>query len=221
MKTIFQITSPLNPSEVRLWGGLAKAQEQVGSYSVFPLGKAGMGQNNGLVKTPLTQSDGMERNRQHIIGLGQIDLEGGLICQDCHAGRAGQASAEFQCKDERRDRRLVEKQGAGKIEGILLLETITAEVIVTAGKREATKRATGRTDIGNCGQATGTKERRPGPLQPPLASQTDRGEEQILQCLEIRGHHLPAPCRYILVIMALPKAEQDNSSAPSIRRARS
>ena len=103
----------------------------------------------------------MEGNRQHTIRFGKISHERGLTDQGSHAGHAVQAAAEFQGKDGRGDRWLIEKQGTGKIKAIPMIKAITAEMVATTGKRNTAERAAGGTDIGNCGKTAGTEERRP------------------------------------------------------------
>ena len=103
----------------------------------------------------------MKGNRQHIIRFGKISHERGLTGQGSHAGRAVQAGAEFQGKDGRGDRWVIEKQGTGKIKAIPVTKAITAEMVETTWERNTAERTAGGTDIGNCGKTAGTEERRP------------------------------------------------------------
>lgn len=162
----------------------------------------------------------MQGNGKNDIRLAELSQETRLGGERAQSGNTRQMAAEFQRTDQVGERRLIQKQGPGKIKGIVPAKTIAAPMIDTGSKRDTAAMAAGGTDKNEISEAVRAEKRRPGRLQPSLATQTQRRKQQVFDSRKARGHLLYRNT-YILLIIALPKAEQESSVAPSIKRARS
>ena len=184
------------------------------------MGKAGPGDEQGLVEAALAQTGRVQRHRQNQVRLGEMGKQGGTGGQRAEARQSGQLAGELEGEDERRNRRLVGKETAGKIKGGQAGQAVAAEMVHPGRKGQAAAAAQGGVEKTEGLVAVNTEKRRPGGFQPPLAAQASGRKEQILEGLGAGGRDL-ADHRSMLSMMAVAKAEQESSVAPSMSRARS
>ena len=115
----------------------------------------------------------------------------------------------------------VEQEGAGQIEGEATGKAIAAKVVSAGRKGSAAAQTERRTEIGEPIATVGAEQRWSGQGEPSAAATAIGREEQVLEGFDPGAHRGGRLADYMFLMMAVAKAEQESSVAPSIKRARS